>query len=216
MSCSQKRLESDLQQLGVFEAPKLPLEQYNTPPGFAAEMLHVIQEDTGLVGKTVLDLGCGCGILGLGCVRVGASRVIGIDIDTEALKIAEKNKDEVGLTDQDILFQQGDVRKLQLEDLPVGLRTFDLVVSNPPFGVWGEGENRDVIFVKKGLEFADVVYTVHKSTARSFLLQSVREMKGVKLEFIFQDKVFSIPQTFKFHKFKERSILVDVAKFTNV
>ena len=141
-----RSLESDLECLDVFDYPKLHLEQYHTPPRIAAEMLHAIDLDVGLSGKTVLDLGCGCGILGLGCVNCGAAKVLGVDIDETALTTAERNRDEVGVSSEHIRFLQCDVSSLKKEDLP---EDFDVCVSNPPFGT--RTKNLDYCFLKKGL-----------------------------------------------------------------
>lgn len=42
-------------------------------------------------GDTVLDYGCGSGILGVAAVRLGAARVVGVDIDEKALDAARDN-----------------------------------------------------------------------------------------------------------------------------
>jgi len=51
-----------------------------------------------LVGKTVVDFGCGSGILSLAALKLGARKVIGIDIDPQALQAslanAQRNKVE--------------------------------------------------------------------------------------------------------------------------
>lgn len=49
----------------------------------ALEMLDV-------AGKSVLDMGCGSGILGIGALKLGASHVTAVDIDSNAAAIAEK------------------------------------------------------------------------------------------------------------------------------
>jgi len=68
-----KELESHLQQVEEFEAPKILLEQYPTRPHIAACMLHTMAASFGdLEGRTVADLGCGCGVLSLGAVMLGA------------------------------------------------------------------------------------------------------------------------------------------------
>jgi predicted nicotinamide N-methyase len=42
-------------------------------------------------GKTVLDLGCGCGMVGIAAARAGAARAIANDIDPVALWMAARN-----------------------------------------------------------------------------------------------------------------------------
>jgi len=44
-----------------------------------------------LVGKTVVDFGCGSGILSLAALKLGAKKVIGIDIDPQALQASLAN-----------------------------------------------------------------------------------------------------------------------------
>ncbi|MBI3526307.1 MAG: 50S ribosomal protein L11 methyltransferase [Betaproteobacteria bacterium] len=42
-------------------------------------------------GETVLDYGCGSGILGIAAARLGAARVLGVDLDDHALEAARSN-----------------------------------------------------------------------------------------------------------------------------
>lgn len=42
-------------------------------------------------GTTVIDYGCGSGILGIAAARMGATRVYGVDIDPIALEVSDKN-----------------------------------------------------------------------------------------------------------------------------
>src|SRR5690606_33110808 len=43
------------------------------------------------LGKTVLDYGCGSGILAMVAKKIGAAKVIGIDIDPQAVEAAQAN-----------------------------------------------------------------------------------------------------------------------------
>ncbi|GEA09814.1 50S ribosomal protein L11 methyltransferase [Alteromonas sp. KUL49] len=44
-----------------------------------------------MAGKTVVDFGCGSGILALAALKLGAKEVIGIDIDPQALQATQEN-----------------------------------------------------------------------------------------------------------------------------
>ncbi len=50
-----------------------------------------------LAGKTVLDFGCGSGILGLAAALLGAGRVLCQDIDPQALQATNANREAAGL-----------------------------------------------------------------------------------------------------------------------
>ncbi|KAM9123171.1 rRNA N(6)-adenosine-methyltransferase METTL5 isoform 4-T5 [Pangshura tecta] len=73
MKLKLKELESRLQQVDGFENPKLLLEQYPTRPHIAACMLYTIHNTfDDIENKMVADLGCGCGVLSIGSVMLGA------------------------------------------------------------------------------------------------------------------------------------------------
>jgi release factor glutamine methyltransferase len=48
---------------------------------------------------TVLDAGCGCGVLGLAAARLGAGRVIGCDVSPDAVACATSNAQRLGLAE---------------------------------------------------------------------------------------------------------------------
>ena len=50
-------------------------------------------------GETVLDVGTGSAILSLACVRLGAVRVVGLDVDPVAVSAARANVKRLGLED---------------------------------------------------------------------------------------------------------------------
>ncbi|MGQ4277085.1 50S ribosomal protein L11 methyltransferase [Pseudidiomarina sp. E22-M8] len=53
-----------------------------------------------LTGKTVVDFGCGSGILAIAALLLGAERAIGIDIDQQALIASKDNAERNGVTDK--------------------------------------------------------------------------------------------------------------------
>lgn len=79
-------------------------------------------------GLRVVEVGCGCGVLSLECARRGAS-VVGIDCNPFAVALsslnAKSNKDSL----------KGSFEVLQSDCLTAfsQLRSFDLVICNPPY-----------------------------------------------------------------------------------
>lgn len=53
-------------------------------------------------GKTVIDYGCGSGILAIGTILMGAERVLGVDNDTQALTATKDNAQRNGIAAQAI------------------------------------------------------------------------------------------------------------------
>lgn len=218
---SQKELESDLEGFLSSNEPKVELEQYQTPPSLAAAILNFINisdKKPGIKGRNILDLGCGCGILGFGCVRLQANLVIGIDIDESAIALAIENREDIGVSPDVISFIEKDVSNLSRDDLPPNI-DFDMVIMNPPFGTKHQ-EKADTMFVEKGLRLTNVVYSIHKSSTRLYLTRTVpkllKEKYGwdVVADVMLEDLGFKIPRTLKFHKLKEQYVQVDLIKFT--
>ncbi|WGW00106.1 50S ribosomal protein L11 methyltransferase [Vibrio sp. YMD68] len=57
-------------------------------------------EGLDLTGKTVIDFGCGSGILAIAAIKLGAKKVVGIDIDPQALVASKDNAQRNGVEDQ--------------------------------------------------------------------------------------------------------------------
>ena len=78
-------------------------------------------EGLDLAGKTVIDFGCGSGILAIAAIKLGAEKVIGIDIDPQALLASRDNAQRNGVSDQLTVYLPQD----QPQDLQA-----DVVVAN--------------------------------------------------------------------------------------
>ena len=74
-------------------------------------------------GATFADLGCGSGILTIAAAKLGYTRLIALDNDPLAVRIARENAELNGVADQ-IRFMTGDVAEAGLEG------TCDIVVAN--------------------------------------------------------------------------------------
>lgn len=93
-----RQLEEYLQQLDVFKTPKVSLEQYATSAHIASHLLYTAQSQfNDIEGKSVADLGSGCGILSLGAKMLGAEYVVGFEIDSDAVDIQYRNCSDIEL-----------------------------------------------------------------------------------------------------------------------
>ncbi len=97
--------------------------------------LDWLGRDLALAGKSVLDYGCGSGILALAAVRHGAARVAGVDIDPQACGVAHENAALNDCPDVDFILPR---------DLPAG--SYDVLVANillnPLIALAGEFDRR--------------------------------------------------------------------------
>ncbi|TKI06867.1 50S ribosomal protein L11 methyltransferase [Martelella alba] len=57
-----------------------------------------------LAGKTLIDFGCGSGILAIAALKLGAARAVGIDIDPQAIQASRDNARRNGVEDRLTLF----------------------------------------------------------------------------------------------------------------
>jgi predicted RNA methylase len=71
-----KQLESLLEDVESFAAPKISLEQYATGAHLAARILHTAHALGDVEGRTVVDLGCGCGVLSIAAALMSAGHVV--------------------------------------------------------------------------------------------------------------------------------------------
>ncbi|MDN4625762.1 50S ribosomal protein L11 methyltransferase [Erwinia sp. DT-104] len=53
-----------------------------------------------LAGKTVIDFGCGSGILAIAALKLGAAQAIGIDIDPQAIQASRDNAERNGVSER--------------------------------------------------------------------------------------------------------------------
>jgi len=53
-----------------------------------------------LAGKTIIDFGCGSGILAIAALKLGAAQAIGIDIDPQAIQASRDNAERNGVLDR--------------------------------------------------------------------------------------------------------------------
>lgn len=181
----RKELEIILQGLAPFGERDPRLEQYATPADIAADLLWEALMRGDISGRTVMDLGCGNGILSIGAKLLGAREVSGVDIDPKAIKVAMENATAKGL---EISYRQGSVTTVT--------GSFDTVVQNPPFGA--QKRSADRAFISKSIEIAPRVYSLHNAVTEDFVVKMVESL-GARCEPVKRFK-FEIPYAFEFHR----------------
>ncbi|MFN0061266.1 MAG: class I SAM-dependent methyltransferase [Myxococcaceae bacterium] len=92
-----------------------PMEAFTTPP--AAKLVAFARVKP---GQTVLDVGCGTGVVAITAARQGA-RVVGLDLTPELLESA---RDNAKLAGAEVEWVEGDA-----ESLPFEAARFDVVLS---------------------------------------------------------------------------------------
>ena len=198
-SWRKRDLERVIGSIPPHPSPRVELEQYATPPHVASRLLWIAAftyDD--VFDREVVDLGAGTGRLGLAAALLGARRVLLVDVDPKALRIALEHGERLGVSEVlDAL--ASDVRALALRKA-----RFDVAIQNPPFGVHRRGA--DVEFLLMAMSLARVVYTIHKTSSVDYVVRrAVRA--GWRVEKLFSD-VILIPPIYAFHE--ERAHRVDV------
>jgi len=212
-------LELFLSRIKPHPSPQASLEQYTVSEPVAATMLYLAAyTHNDVIGKTVLDLGCGTGRLALGASFLGAQLVVGIDIDKAAVKVASENVKKAGLK-ANTQWVVGDINAIS--------GRFDAVLQNPPFGVQRRAADRK--FLEKALEVGRTVYSLHKHprtdkhlikrlkanagrllqvSPSPFIKKFVENHNGT-VEAVYA-VLMTIPRMFSFHKRTKHDFVVDL------
>lgn len=160
---SQKSLAVFLSKLEVFKQPKENLEQYATDSEVAAQALWHASMLGWIEDKEIIDLGAGTGVLGIGCIVLGAKKTIFIEVDKNPLEILKRNlikSYEAGF--------EADYEIIQSDALTTDLKA-DLVVMNPPFGTREKGI--DARFLENAFKTAPRIISFHKTVTSNFIEQ---------------------------------------------
>jgi ribosomal protein L11 methyltransferase len=72
-----------------------------------------------LTGRSVIDYGCGSGILGIAALKLGAAHVIAVDLDPQALLATRENAIRNGVSSN-----------LETQAVPASMQPADCVVAN--------------------------------------------------------------------------------------
>jgi len=157
-----------------------------------------------LKGKNVVDLGCGTGRITLPIQKFYSKRILGVDIDLDAINV---------------LIQLKKLKKLAIDILitPVEFfepfqwdKKFQTTFMNPPFGTKRRG--LDILFLKQALKYSQTTISLHKSNMRTRkLISNLGKQFGKKLELLATIDL-PLPPSYRFHRKKQHFVCVDVIR----
>lgn len=160
---TKRSLATKLGVVAGFERPDAALEQYPTPPELAAHVVHLADLHGDVEGRTVVDLGAGTGMLALAAALRGPARVVGLELDGDALDVALANERRVAAS-APVHWVRGDATRP-----PLSVAEPATVVMNPPFGAQDGNRNADRAFLGTASNVARVSYSVHNAGSREFV-----------------------------------------------
>ncbi|WP_136715229.1 METTL5 family protein [Halorientalis salina] len=199
---SKSALAQRLAIVAGFEDPNVSLEQYRTPPELAAHLVHTADLQGDIEDRTIVDLGCGTGMLALGAALRGPTQVVGLDIDPAPLATARDNERKVASATE-VEWVRGDATQVPLG--PDGPTT---VIMNPPFGAQSGNEHADRAFLETASEIADVSYSIHNAGSDAFV-ESFAADNGGEVTHAFRAE-FELPHQYDHHTEEQRTVDAEV------
>lgn len=198
---SRGQLARELGVVAGFEDPTASLEQYHTPPDLAAHIVHLADLQGDVAGETVVDLGCGTGMLALGAALRSPERVVGLEFDDGPLVTAQQNEGRVAAR-APIEWVRGDATRTPL------CINETTVLSNPPFGAQKGNEHADRAFLEATAQLAQVSYTVHNDGSSEFIESFVADAGGTVTHAFAAE--LDLPRQFDHHSNDSRTVDAEV------
>lgn len=128
---------------------------------------------------TVLDLGCGSGILSIVAKKLGAGKVVMTDIDKAAITASKENFEVNNITTDDISIYQGNILEDEELQKKVGCQQYDVVVANiladviiPISAIVDKFLKPDGIFISSGIIYMkeeEVISAIEANDRLKFL-----------------------------------------------
>jgi len=179
------QLERILQSLEPVKIPSPSTEQYPTPAAIAAEVIQFALGRGDIAGRSVVDLGCGNGVLAIAAKLSGAARVLGVDADPESIEVSRRNAER---SEVEVEWDVADVSSVH--------EPFDTVLMNPPFGA--QTRHADRPFIDAAMDLGMVVYTFLNAPSEPFVERRI-ETTGSRITDRLEYR-FPIPHLFSFHR----------------
>jgi len=196
---SKKELAIILSRLRKYDKASVKLEQYITDSEIASDVLWQAYMHKDIEDKTIADFGSGTGILGIGCLILGAKKVCFVEIDEYAIEIAKKNLEDI----KKLIKIEGKAEFIN-NDISNFNDKVDVVIQNPPFGT--KQKHIDKKFLEKSFKISRKIYSFHKLTSGEFLDAMSKDYNFKVVDILSFN--FPLKQTMKFHRKRVEKIEV--------
>ena len=110
------------------------------------EAIRIIKENR---FKNILDIGTGSGCIACSIAKHTNATVLGVDISSDALRIALDNVTKLGINNRAVFRKSDLFEKIRSDE------KFDLIISNPPYIPHGTNLEPEVRYEPKEALFAD-------------------------------------------------------------
>jgi len=214
MTIKKKDLISMIQSTASFSNPKIDLEQYCIDAISAVDIVYFAGfEFNDIYDSLIIDLGTGTGRLSLASNFFNPVKVIGIDLDWQAIQIFKKNISALKLynnvypicmnvsdfsLNKDFLFPEVQVT----------------TIMNPPFGVQRKAADR--AFLTSAFAFSDVIYSIHLDHQEVFkFISNFVNKNGWEISYSFPFQM-RLERSFPFHSKKMKEINVRIYRIIKV
>ncbi len=91
------------------------------------ELIEEVMEEAQDMSLSVLDIGCGSGVLSIAALKLGAACALGVDVDETAVRVARQNARLNGITDEQLMLGVGSVREILAGRFPLRRASLTLV-----------------------------------------------------------------------------------------
>ena len=213
ITIKKKDLISLIQSTASFLNPKIDLEQYCIDAISAADIVYFAGfEFNDLFNSIIVDLGSGTGRLSLASSFFNPIKVIGIDIDWQAIQIFKENISQLKLIEKvyPICMDVSDFtlnKDFLLSDVQI------TTIMNPPFGVQRKAADR--AFLTSAFTYSDVIYSIHLDHQEVFkFISKFVKKNGWEISYSFPFQM-RLERSFPFHSKKMKEINVRIYRIIN-
>ncbi len=154
----------------------------------------------------VADLGSGTCRLLAAFLLAGACCAVGVEADARLIELCQRGLRNLGIEERVLLVNS----YLTPTSGPLRPGAVDIVVTNPPFGVWNKGADRRILLYALSLR-PRRIYAILKHGNIHFF-QRLGKKTGYRAE-VMRTYMFPIPASMPKHRSRIRRVMVDVVEF---